>query len=76
MAEQILPSCLEPGVFLVTGLPKLAWTGPILRPILLNCPFEACHGVSLSQDNLTSFSILPNVHFSYHIILTKYTEAV
>ena len=31
---------LETGVFLITDLPGLAWTCPVLRPSLLNCQLE------------------------------------
>ena len=41
-------------IFPVTDSPGFAWICPVLgngfRPSLLNCPFEACHGVSLSQQ--------------------------
>jgi hypothetical protein len=37
------------GIFLVTDLPGLAWTCPLLRPSLLDFQFEACHCVSLPQ---------------------------
>lgn len=69
MPMQFLTGCLKPGVFSSNWL---ALTCPVLRPRLLNCPFEALQGDSLAFSLSLELFLSLTVDFAFLVLCFIY----